>query len=320
MRTRSECGNGRPDHQPKREPGLLQRPLAPEARRSGALDAIAAYAARLAGVAHARIELDDERDGGGTTVSLVADGSEVGRLVVTGGTVDADRLARIAPPVAAAVRALRAIDAQKHELLAQARLVRGLREQAQAHTTRLRTMADLLDVGDVGAARRFVSDVRIEHHELCASVVERIDDRVVASLLLGEINVARRRGARLHIDARSELERLPERLGDAEAVSIIGNLLDNALDAVEGLPRERRRVTLLIRRGATSTVIRVRDWGVGLPAARDDLLVRHGFTTKPDHAGAGLHLVARLTAAAGGRIEIARRPVGTVISVTVPNG
>jgi GAF domain-containing protein len=232
---------------------------------------------------------------------------------------DLDRLELIAIHVAAAVRTAQLMDEQKYRLIALGWVVRGLREQTQAHVRRLQLLLELLEDGEGRRAQQLIAALETEHHASNAAVHDHVENRILSGLLLAEASIAHQKGIRLVIDRRTRLGRLPARLGEAEAISVVGNLLQNAFDAVAGLPQKRRRVTLLLRDDGDRTVVRVRDWGVGLDGLADDELVRHGFTTKPDHGGAGLGLVSQIADAAGGSLTITRLKVGSTFEVEVPN-
>ncbi|NED04677.1 histidine kinase, partial [Streptomyces sp. SID6648] len=65
-------------------------------------------------------------------------------------------------------------------------------------------------------------------------ITERIRDPLLAALLVGKATVAAERGVTLWVSDRT---RLPDRLVDPGGlVTIVGNLVDNALDATAGTP------------------------------------------------------------------------------------
>ena len=117
------------------------------------------------------------------------------------------------------------------------------------------------------------------------------------------------------LDERSVLAALPASVSDSQIVTILGNLLDNAFDAVADAPPERREVVLLLDGDEDRLTIEVTDRGPGLPdAAR---IFERGHTTKPGHAGVGLALVREAVSAAMGTIEATSGPTGTTLRVTV---
>jgi two-component system CitB family sensor kinase len=95
-------------------------------------------------------------------------------------------------------------------------------------------------------------------------------------------------------------------------VTVVGNLVDNALDAVAATPHARVEVEL--RAEGRTAVLRVRDTGPGIPADQRDLIFTEGWSTKqpPAHGkrGIGLSLVRRLAERQGGRAAVGEAPGG----------
>jgi signal transduction histidine kinase len=85
-------------------------------------------------------------------------------------------------------------------------------------------------------------------------------------------------------------------------LQILTNLLHNAADAVEGNPVGDRCVDLKARVDRELLVFEVKDNGVGIEADHLDAIFRHGFTTKPNGHGFGLHSAAVLAASFGGEL------------------
>lgn len=219
---------------------------------------------------------------------------------------------------ASAVRAAQLIDEQNNRISVHARLVQGLRAQSHAHMEKLTELRDHLDGGSLRDVVQAVDDLEHDLSEHYQKVNERIDSRIVAALLLGEANIARNRGVRFVLDARSTLTGLPQSLTEFDLVTIVSNLLENAFDAVADVPKGRSRTSLLVHQSHAELRVRVRDWGVGLPAEDGSRLTSHGFTTKPGHTGIGLALISELVESRGGELRLSRCDEGTVVEVVVP--
>lgn len=219
---------------------------------------------------------------------------------------------------AGAVATAQLLETQGRHLAALTRMVRALREQTHEYANRIHAVHGLLALGEHDAASDFVDDLTSAHHRVFSSTVDRIGDPVVAALVLAEMSIARQRDIVLRLDETSALTELPSRLSGADAVTIVGNLLDNALDAVDGMPAERRRVELLVREGPEQLRIRVRDYGSGLPVTAMDRLFQRGFSSKDRHAGVGLTLAAAAVSVAHGTITVKRHDEGTTFDVRIP--
>jgi GAF domain-containing protein len=224
-------------------------------------------------------------------------------------------LAFFADHAATAVRTAQLIAEQKRQVSALERLVLRLREQTHEHANRLHAIGGLLAMGDTDEALEFVRDLT-ETHISDREVFERQPSgNALAGLLWVEMILARQRSIELQLDVLDDLDCLP--LTDAQALTIVGNLLDNAFDAVADADADpdRRRVQLTISETQGEMQIRVRDWGPGMPGAED--LFAPGYSTKSDHTGVGLTLVRDAAHAARGRISIEHHAVGVAVVVTL---
>ncbi|MFF4590608.1 ATP-binding protein [Streptomyces sp. NPDC001388] len=179
-------------------------------------------------------------------------------------------------------------------------LIDALRAQDHEHANRMHTLLGLLELEMYDDAVDFVGEVVGDHRATSEQVTEKIEDPLLAALLVGKATVAAERGVALWV---SDGTRLPDRLVDPRGlVTVVGNLVDNALDAVAGTPHARVEVEL--RAEGRTAVLRVRDTGPGIPAEQRELIFTEGWSTKkpPAHGkrGIGLSLVRRLAERQGG--------------------
>jgi sensor histidine kinase regulating citrate/malate metabolism len=171
-------------------------------------------------------------------------------------------------------------------------------------------------LGEIEEAKEFLDVLESTHAAVREALDARIQVPTLAGLVLAETVVAAQRGITLAIDETSRLRQLPAMLSDTQAVTIVGNLLDNAFDAVANMAPERRQVRLRIDDGGGRTAIEVTDRGEGLPSGSLALFDR-GVSTKAGHRGLGLALVHEAVTAAMGTIEVRPRAEGTSFLVTI---
>ena len=124
-------------------------------------------------------------------------------------------------------------------------LVRGLTESLRSQTheasNRLHTVVSLIEMGRPDEAVAFATEELHLAQALTDRVVGAVDEPVVAALLLGKTSEAAERGVELALTGELPAESdVPPR----DLVTVIGNLVDNALDAVSGQPERRIAVHL----------------------------------------------------------------------------
>ncbi|MFE3037628.1 ATP-binding protein [Streptomyces canus] len=184
-------------------------------------------------------------------------------------------------------------------------LIDALRAQDHEHANRMHTLLGLLELEMYDDAVEFVGEVVGDHRATAEQVTEKIEDPLLAALLVGKATVAAERGVALWVSDRT---RLPDRLVDPSGlVTIVGNLVDNALDAVAG--DLHARVEVELRTEGRAAVLRVRDTGPGIPVEQRELVFTEGWSTKeaPAHRGRGLglSLVRKLAERQGGSVTVA---------------
>ncbi|MBU3067190.1 sensor histidine kinase [Nocardia sp. NEAU-G5] len=199
-------------------------------------------------------------------------------------------------------------------------LADALRSQEHEFANRLHVIGGLIELGRYDDAVEFINHTSVLHQQLAAQLVDGVSDPIVSALLLGKAAVAGERGITLSVSATGEL---PADLDEPQGlVTVLGNLIDNALESVTQAGPEGGRVDVGITTRTGVLEITVRDTGPGVDASLADEIFRHGFTTKAAHAGnrrrgIGLALVSREVCARGGHIAV-RNVDGALFTVTIP--
>jgi two-component system CitB family sensor kinase len=203
-------------------------------------------------------------------------------------------------------------------------LLDALRAQDHEHANRLHTLLGLLELGLHDEAVGFVAEVADTHRASAEEVADRVHDPLLSALLVGKAAIAAERGVSLRI---SPATLLPDRVVDPrDLVTVLGNLIDNALDAAAGhrfmAPVPFVEVELRAEED-TTVLLRVSDTGPGVPPERRAQIFTEGWSTKerPSHRerGLGLALVRRLAERYGGQARVtARAGGGAVFTVVLP--
>ena len=188
------------------------------------------------------------------------------------------------------------------------RLTESLRSQNHESANRLHTVVSLIEMGRTEEAVAFATDELQVAQLLTDQVVGAVDDPVVAALLLGKSAEAAERGVELRI-----VGELPSGTGIAprDLVTVLGNLVDNALDAVA--EADPRVVEVRLSGDERSVEVRVGDSGPGLDAEASARVLDRGWTTKAEPGtgrGLGLALVGQVARRHDGEVVVARSPLG----------
>lgn len=191
-----------------------------------------------------------------------------------------------------------------------------LRSQTHEHGNRLHALLALLELGRLDDARRLIAASTEDRQDLADRIVSGNDGAVVVALLLGKLDEAAEHGVVLDLDVAEPTPALP--LAPAEAVTVVGNLVDNAMDAATAGPDPRWVRVSLTRRGS-DVAIEVSDSGQGFDPALADPFA-FGASTKPAAApggrGVGLALVRDIVSAHGGTLRVTDAP--TTVRVVLP--
>ncbi|SMB44805.1 sensory histidine kinase in two-component regulatory system with citB [Serratia proteamaculans] len=183
------------------------------------------------------------------------------------------------------------------------------------------TLAGLLHMQRYDEAIRYVEAQSEGAQEILDFISQRFSSAALCGLLLGKYSSAKEKGVELRFDPACQLGQIPAALNETELMSIVGNLLDNAVDATLHCDAPHEAVELYISDNGNELVIEVADRGTGIAPEVRDTLFEQGVTTKDDKGdhGIGLHLVASHVAQAHGNIEVSdNEPHGTIFSLFIP--
>jgi two-component system, CitB family, sensor histidine kinase DctS len=202
------------------------------------------------------------------------------------------------------------------ELTGVTRFVDALRAQNHESLNKLHTIAGLIHMREYEQALDYIYSTTDQQEEAARFLARQIRDYRVSGLLLGKVIRGRELGIDLHIDPHSQLNGIPVPLDGSDLVLLLGNLIENAMEALTGQTGERR-VDCLIRSDSDRLLIRVADNGPGVPPDLQEQIFTHGFSTKGAQRGLGLALIRQMVTLARGRVELRSEPGRTVFTILV---
>ena len=205
-----------------------------------------------------------------------------------------------------------------------------LRSQAHEAANRLHTIVALVEMGRGDEAVRFATTELELSQRLVDRLTASVQEPALVALLLGKSAQAAERGIALtvtddtHLGSQPGTDELDRELGGVltptEMVTVVGNLVDNALDACD---KDDPWVEVTVRQDDAALRIVVADSGSGMDAATFEQARRRGYSTKEGgvegRRGLGLALVAQVVQRHGGRLT-AEVTYGSVVAVTIDRG
>lgn len=204
------------------------------------------------------------------------------------------------------------VEALTGQLQSMRTLTDALQAQAHEHANRLHTVVSLIELDRPAEALEFATRDLEQSQQLADDVVSAVGEPALAALLAGKRAQARERGIDLELVLQAEPEdgTGPALLDSGELVTIVGNLVDNAMDAVQGLPDPHVTVHLAVvdDGGRPGFRLCVQDSGPGVPAEARQRIFEQGFSTKASLPGTGrgfgLALVNQAVLRLGGTLQL----------------
>lgn len=192
-----------------------------------------------------------------------------------------------------------------------------LRAQTHEHGNRMHTAVALLELGRSEEAIEILTETSRQSQSLVDQVTARqAGDPAVGALLLGKASQAKERGIDWRVRIDPDTPASP--LSPVDSVAVLGNLIDNAMDAAATGTERWMQVSLQPSEDG-GILLEVSDGGDGIPSELRERVFAHGFSTKPAGAqgrGVGLALVRSVVAGVGGTVEVSAHP--TTFTVILP--
>ncbi|ABO67200.1 sensor histidine kinase [Geobacillus thermodenitrificans] len=195
-----------------------------------------------------------------------------------------------------------------------------LRAQTHEFSNKLYLISGLIQLESYEEALELITKETDLQQNIVRFVMKEIPDPIIGGLLLGKFNRANELKIAFEIDRESSFRDVPPWMDRDHLVTIIGNLLDNAMEAVLHNGKEEKRVTVFLTDLGNDLIIEVEDNGLGIDPAVAERIYDRGFSTKASGLrGYGLDLVKKALEMLDGQITYqSKQGEGTVFTVIIP--
>ena len=202
------------------------------------------------------------------------------------------------------------------ELSSVTQFAESLRSRAHEADNRLHSVITMVELGRADDAVQFATAELAASQQLIDRLMSTVAEPALATLLLGKMSQARDHGVELTVTDDSQLdESAGQTLSQGELITLVGNLVDNAIDAAR--VEAPGWVEVTVRGDSASLTVVVADSGPGMSADAFERARERGYSTKGDSRGLGLALVWQVIAGHRGTIT-SENTYGSVITATIP--
>lgn len=206
------------------------------------------------------------------------------------------------------------------ELTQVKRYTEALRSQTHEYSNKLYTIYGLIQLESYQEAMDLITHETDVHQNLIHFLLREIPDPMLGGILIGKFNRANELKVSLEIDKKSTFKDIPGDISRKHLVTIIGNLIDNALEAVLAAGHDHRMVKTYLSDTGDELLIEIEDNGAGIAEEAADRLFEVGFSTKGEgNRGFGLAIVEQAVQQLRGTISFRPRSRGgAVFTVKIP--
>jgi len=176
---------------------------------------------------------------------------------------------------------------------------------------KLNTIYGLLSIEEYDKAIDLISSEVTERQSTIVFLITAVKEPLLVALLLGKINRSKELKVDLKIDQESSLDEISESIDTQLLVTIVGNIIDNAMEAAKEKNNTGAAVTVSFTDIGRDMVFDIQDNGTGISAKDQDNIFTEGYSTKPgNNRGIGLSIVKNSLQKLNGQVYITNSFLG----------
>ncbi|TXC92930.1 two-component system sensor histidine kinase DcuS [Metabacillus litoralis] len=193
--------------------------------------------------------------------------------------------------------------------------VETLRAQSHEFMNRLHVIFGMVQLEAYDELKSFIRQIIDHQNQEVAMVTNSIKDPVLAGFILGKLSYAREEKVELKVINDTEFSRPLSIESSQELITIIGNLIDNAIEALS--TSKEKKIELKLKEEGDMLHIEVSDTGPGITETNQDSIFKKGFSTKGTNRGIGLYLTKQSIEKLNGKLNVITSEKGTTFKVAV---
>jgi two-component system CitB family sensor kinase len=190
-----------------------------------------------------------------------------------------------------------------------------LRAQNHEFMNKLHTISGLVQLEEYDEAVKFINVIATSKKNITTIISDKIKDVPIAALILCKYSKCEEARINLIIDENSKINKLPEYMNSQELVSVVGNLIENSIDAVKN--DGTGEIYVKIYEEDNQLKIITKDNGLGIPENIRDSIYQMGITSKDGGRGFGMYIVKKIIDEAKGSIDF-KVSSGTEWNISIP--
>ncbi len=197
-------------------------------------------------------------------------------------------------------------------------MVECMRANNHDFTNKLHVILGLIQMGRTEEASEYISHIASIQQTLIHSIMTNIEDPSIAALLIGKYSRAAELNIKFTLESGSNFSKNDISLPSCDLVTIIGNLLENAMDSINEKDDMLKELSIGLFTQPHALIIQVDDTGMGIPEKYRERIFENGFSLKGGSHGTGLFIVNKLVRKYNGSVEVnSEYGVGTSFTVTL---
>lgn len=199
---------------------------------------------------------------------------------------------------------------QAEQLTGSMHMISALRANRHDFMNKLQVIYGLIQMGTPEKAAAYINDVSEIQHNVEDPILHKIRNVNLAALILGKLQNMLETDIEMNISPESDIPRHSAFLSSRELVTIVGNLLENAIESINMKPgNDIRSIDLQITETGEYLIISVSDTGTGINETDLERIYSYGFSTKSDNGrGNGLYITKEIVERHHGTIDVESEP------------